>query len=828
MTQLFSIQTTLFQLDWHEIARGQHQPTSVRSGYFNAKPLRKMCQVIEGSWKAGLPESRASFEVHTGPALREETEYQVYLRAADGVQSIRLVHRDPQLIRHLVGHDRDRVVHGVVNFRGQIGRTAFTVIVDGLPQLLLEFEVFPTKLDYDTDFRSIVADLQLHARGLALEYLRSTCLLGKLTTTSRPTLPEWLLILRHCVNNLEKAIAHIAASPRRRLVETQQLMRAEQVRKLDSLVRTQIRRGAGTGPLLHTARVVMRQKVLASPHLATLNTPEHRWLRTQLEQIQRQLTTVIRANKHSLGNGRQQVVLAELEEFHSRIAWMLRAEPIAAADVKLHSPVASLQLLQAPGYREATQACRALRLAIALEGDAVQISIKELSTLYENWIFVAVLQFIESLAGPQIRRRSGLRLDQVGVSLVLAKGREQSAKFQLDDNRTVEVIYNPQFQNQDAFLIPQRPDILMRITQRGWPTVQIILDAKYRVEMSSEYRRQFGTAGPPVDAINVLHRYRDAILELSRSESGYQAPQRTVVYAAAIFPGSPDVCAEFRNSRLWTSLAKLGIGAIPALPDDRELLDEWLCRVLRESGWEMADRVVPHTTETQHGAWRRAAQEPVLVSVLDPKDCVARFQWLQQTQSAYVRLPLRPHRHFRVTQVAFYCPRPLERKPAIAWVADVHDISIVLRHEIHTPWEPRHAADQATILYHLGPLRRLPKTLLHTDNHETSFRGDRWTTRLALERANTATEIALETIAEWKLYEGLRARNIRFRLKLDSIPHAEDHDACGRAWFLLEDGQRIRLDGANGFLVSAGQSEFHATIQELLRLAEHGRLTTNS
>jgi hypothetical protein len=45
---------------------------------------------------------------------------------------------------------------------------------------------------------------------------------------------------------------------------------------------------------------------------------------------------------------------------------------------------------------------------------------------------------------------------------------------------------------------------------------------------------------------------------------------------------------------------------------------------------------------------------------------------------------------------------------------------------------------------------------------------------------------------------------------------------------LLEDGQRIRLDGANGFLVSAGQSEFHATIQELLRLAEHGRLTTNS
>jgi hypothetical protein len=817
MAQLFSIETSTFRLDWQEIHRRQRES---RAGYFHVRSLNGLCQLRDSSWKAGPPELKSRFDVLTGPALLEETEYHIHLRAAPEVRTIRLIHRDPQLIRPLASPEANRVLLATVNFRGQVGRTTFTVVADGIPQLQLELEVLPTKLDYETDYRALIADLQLHARSLVLEYLRATYSFGSRTVTQRQTHLEWLLILRDCMDSLEKAIAHVTASPRRRLVQTRQLLRAERIRRPDSAVRSELRRGAGAGPLIHTPGGPVRQQIMASPHVATLNTPEHQWLRTRLEFIQRQLSLLIRAAEGPDRSERQTAVLEELTDFRRRVARMLRAEPLTAADSGQQTPVLSLQLLQAPGYREATQACQALRLGLTLEGDAVRLSVKDLSTLYENWVFIEVLRVIESIAGRQTRRRSGLRLEQAGISLCLAQGREQVAGFQLDGDRSIEVIYNPQFQNQTAILIPQRPDILIRISQPGWPSVQIIIDAKYRVETGPDYRRQFGTAGPPVDAINVLHRYRDAVLEQHSTESGGSAIRRSVVYAAAVFPGSPEVCQNFRSSRLWEALSRLGIGAIPALPHDRSLLEDWLRRILRESGWEVAQRVVSHTAELQQRNWHRASLDPVLVSVLDSRDAASRFSWLQTQKCCYIKLPVRPHRHFRVAQVAFYCPRPLEKVAGIAWVADVQDLTIVPRSEIATPWTPRQSPDQSMILYQLGPLRRLPRTLIQTDPHETSFRNDRWTTRLALERAANATEIALETTAEWQLYEGLKARGIPFRLRLDAIARDDDHPPRGRVWFLLETGQRIKYHGAEGFLATAGQMEIPYSLEDLLEQAD--------
>jgi hypothetical protein len=823
MPALFCLQTSTFQLDWHEISRGQREPGDVRSGYLGVRVRSRACRLEDGSWKAAPEALRTQFDVHVGPALREETEYQIYLRTRGNSRSVQLLHRDPQLRRNLVAQEQNQVIHGVINFRGQIGRTEFTVVVDGLPHVILELEVFPTKLDYQTDFREILGDLQIHARSLAFEYLRATFLHGRKVAAKQPAELEWLLILRECIDSLEQAIAHIARMPRRCLEQTQRLMRVERIRGTDSLVRQQLRKGAGSGPPVKAGRLVVREKIMAAPHVASLDTPEHRWLRSQLQQIQRQLSGLVAATASVAESDRRSAILSELTAFRQRVAWMLRTEPMIAASSSQAAEVQSLQLQQAAGYREATQACRALRLALALEGDAVRLSVKDLSTLYENWVYIEVLRIIELLAGDHSRQPISIPLGQIGVSQVLTKGRQNITRFDLGQGRRIEVIYNPQFQNPAAILIPQRPDILVRLIQPGWPAVQVILDAKYRVDNSPEYRRQFGTAGPPPDAINVLHRYRDAVLEMLPNEDGGQTAKRSVVHAAAIFPGSPEVCRDFRQSRLWAALDRLGIGAIPALPHDRSLLEEWLGRILRESGWEIADRLVPHTTESSHRDWQKASLEPVLISVVDSRDCMERFAWLQNNRCCYVRMPVRPHRHFRVSRVAFYCPRPLENTPAISFAADVLDVSVLTRREIHTPWTSRHAGGQSMILYRLGPILRLPRPILHTDAAETSFRGDRWTTRLALERATSSTEIALETASEWKLYESLRSRRIDFRLRLHAISHSDESSDRGRVWFQVNAGLHIRYNGPNGFLVTAGQTDRWCGLGEVLKLAEEAQ-----
>ena len=58
-----------------------------------------------------------------------------------------------------------------------------------------------------------------------------------------------------------------------------------------------------------------------------------------------------------------------------------------------------------------------------------------------------------------------------------------------------------------------------------------IFDAKYRLENSEMYVGTFGSPGPPVDAVNQLHRYRDAIVVSTGADR-----HRPVVRGAALFP----------------------------------------------------------------------------------------------------------------------------------------------------------------------------------------------------------------------------------------------------------------------------------------------------
>ena len=823
MTALFCIETGEFRLEWRELSRVWARREQL--GLFRIRLLRHQTGLSADSWKASPSGPDRLFDSEIGPALFEETDYQIYLRALGDSQCIRMQHRDPLIVRHLTMQESGRVQHGVINFRGQVGQTTLTICIDGRPYAILELEVFPTKMDYQADFRSLIADLQQHARGLVWEYLRSTVHQAQ-TIASRPANRlEWLLILRGIVESLHAAVRYISHSPSRRLDPDLRLQRPEQIRRIDTGLRRQIARASSAGNGVLFQGLLIPQRLNAATRTATLNTPEHRWLRSQLTDIQLKLTQLSTAATVASDSDRNRVIVAELRNFRLRIGKMLQTEAMQNADGPADNQAISLQLLQAPGYREAFQCCHALRLGLAFEGDKLQLSIKELNALYENWVLIAVLKIIRELAGQEDQTPQRLILQNSGLSITLTRGREQTFRFKLDDDRRIEVVYNPQFKDQRAILIPQRPDVLLRLLQKHWPPVHIILDAKYRIDDSPEYQRQFGSPGPPIDAINVLHRYRDAILEAEPIAESSGGIRRAVVHAAAIFPASGQVCSSFRTSRLWQALDRLGIGAIPALPHDLSLLREWLQRILEESGWEIARRIIPHSTTTRKTQLQQSSVRPALVQVLDQSDGQSRLDWIRQTQRCYIRMPRRPHRHFQISTVAFYCSQPLQSPPAIAWKAEVLHTELVLRSDIITPWVTRHNSQAQMILYHLGPVTRISSPIVNISPSQTSFRTDRWTTQLALERASVAAEICLETEFEWELYEALKARNVRFRLHMDLIRNDSEDIPRGRTWFRFQNGDAVRFDGANGFLQMTGTLQRFTTLEQIVADEIAGRHT---
>ncbi|MFM7163468.1 MAG: DUF2357 domain-containing protein, partial [Planctomycetaceae bacterium] len=350
----------------------------------------------------------------------------------------------------------------------------------------------------------------------------------------------------------------------------------------------------------------------AQPAESTTDTLEHRWLRQQLAGIQLQLAQVVTSYRQREESERQQATLSELTRMERVLARIVHTEPFRDAVGPVPAGFASLQLLSAPGYREAYQLCQLLKMGLRLEGESLQLNLKDINVLYEYWVFLAIVSLLQTELGSPTEIGGLFRLAESSTRVQLLRGQEQSVAFATGGGARISVTYNPKFANQETTLIPQQPDILIRVEEAGWPALQLLCDAKYRLDATPEFQKQFGSPGPPSDAINVLHRYRDAILELNQEVPGPARPSRCVIQAAAVFPYAAPVPEDFRNSRLWKSMARFGVGAVPALPSNREFLREWLLSAFTEGGWALADKVIPHTVERQASDWRDAANEPVL------------------------------------------------------------------------------------------------------------------------------------------------------------------------------------------------------------------------
>ena len=767
--------------------------------------------------REGVRETLArDLDFTVGPPLYEQTDYQIFASTIDPRSTITIRHRDPLIEQSLSGQEGGRIAHGVINFRNQVGRSLFSVMVDGQRMVDFEVEVFPTKVDYESDYQEILADIQSILTGLAYEYLRSTYQLGKVAPGTKPSRLEWLVLVEQILRELERALDHIAHRPIRGLMRSEQIARAERVRKIDSSVRSQLRRGQGHGQLLQIGNHAVRERLSQRPPELTLNTVEHRWLRRQLEDVLRSLGILTAGfDRDDELSERKRRSIEVVTDLKSRVSRLLALEPMQAADGDVPAGFASLQLVSAPGYREAYRLLLFLRMGLRLEGDLFKLAVKDLDILYEYWSYLKVAQVIREDVGAPKDLDSFFKIGLNGLGVQLRKGESQKLTFASGPHRKVSVLYNPTFANQETTLIPQKPDILIRLEDNGWPRVQLVCDAKYRVDATEKYRQQFGSYGPPVDAINVLHRYRDAILELDDSDSQFSAPKRSVVQAAALFPlnrleGDP----EFSESRLWKSIDKIGVGAIPLLPGNDQLLRDWIGGALRRGGWAIADKAIGSLVGGRARDWRIAASEPVLIGVLRSPGTREHLDWINRERVYYQPRTKSQRRQFAVKQVAIYVPVGLDEPSGIRYVADVEQIDVVERKEIKTPWASRQNGD--VVLYRLGPVSHLQRPIELTSGETMAGRW-RWTTRLGLQRATNLRETRLETEPEWRLLEWMQANRLVPEIRVDSPSMQTSEDPRGRAWFHLKSGNSIRYDGSNGFLLKrSGMLDRYLTLDKIV------------
>jgi hypothetical protein len=480
--------------------------------------------------------------------------------------------------------------------------------------------------------------------------------------------------------------------------------------------------------------------------------------------------------------------------------------------------------MTAPGYHEAYRACLVLSLGLRIEGGPLRLSAKRISLLYEYWCYLALLRLVSEITGAQTRLDELFSIRQQGLHVLLEKGRRTTVPFETSGDRKISVTYNPLF-GADTLLVAQQPDLLITFEDEHWHPLHLLLDAKYRIDASSEYTRRYGTPGPPEGAINVLHRYRDAILEIEHANRASPDLRHTVVQAAAAFPFRESSEGKFEGSRLWRALGRIGVGAIPLLPDHVQYLRKWVKACLSRGGWALADRVIGHRGREQLRDWRVAASEPVLVGVLRGGYQKRHLDWICDHKRYFLPRYKTQRLQYATKWVAIYSPSVLRDPGAVTHYAPVQGVDVVARSEIRTPW-PSHGGDtdRLYVVYELEEVRELDHPIENPGSDQVGqrFSSHRWTSRLGLERARSVSELTLETEPEWRLYEDMRASNVAFELEPGRPTIVDLHDPTGRTWFVMEGGLRIRYAGASGFLVkrSSGREVYLSRIEEVLETVE--------
>lgn len=578
MAPLIEIDTERFQLTLDgpvSPARGRVETEHSIEGTLRVVVLRGPSAVSvrwrdeESSWRT---------DRSNGPPLYEETNYTLTVVAADPAQRPIVHHRDPSLIRGLKRiRGRDEVVTGTINFRSQVGHTLFEVVV-GDSTVQLELEVFPAKIDYQTDYEDLLSEVEGAARALVLEYLRATHRSGGVEhhTPGQPV--DWLLLLRNEAADLGLALNQIAMSPQRELSRTVDYQRAERIRRPTPLTRRAVARGQGRGEKTTTpSGLILRSQLPAAPAVETLDTAENRWVRAQLATITRTVAELRSGAVRSSSNyedpdRRSAAISAELRALEEHLAPFLAVSPLADATGPVRADFASLALLGAEGYREAYQSILRLRMALRVHGETVNLAVKDISELYEIWCYLAVVRLVAHVLGVSPDPADIFTLDDTGVRVRLRKGRASSITLPHGTGH-IRVDYNRRFTGLTGI---QAPDVVIEIAREDLPTVILVLDAKYRLDASEGYVNAFGGPAAPIDAVNQLHRYRDAIVQAGK----HKHLARVVVRGVALFPLGKTASANYMSHRLYESLHVLGVGALPFLPRNQDWVTTWIRSVI--------------------------------------------------------------------------------------------------------------------------------------------------------------------------------------------------------------------------------------------------------
>ncbi len=537
------------------------------------------------------------------PLLFEQTRYEVEVVQPDipDAVPVSLLVAGKDVLR---GRQRRGHAMATINFESEIGFTRWELRQSGRLIAALRLEVFPSKLDYQSDYFALRASLESEVRILAGALSGRTWQpRGRKRTTQQPTDLEWLVQLRGLFDEWVQAIECIDRHPRRRLVRETQLRPIAQVRRADQTALAHLRKHpnqlsrAPNGPIRIGTERWTTARLPDSRRSLDLNTPENLFVAYAFQRVCSKIRGILaRLDPERSG-------AKEWCDFLAAASTKLRRLEartfLSEVDAPQHASSITLAMHLSPGYREFLRTWNLLQAGLTLDGDALAMSEKNVATLYELWCFVALGNLLRTELGATPKRPDWLVVDHRGVALGLRKGRASELVIDAPRHGKIRVTYN---RSDETPTGDCRPDNTLEVEQSGpaQRSFRYVFDAKYRLSDDAKYVELNGAPGVPADVVTQMHAYRDQIVTSVLREAapdpsaivwdvGQRRYVQRTVGAFALFPYAG---ADAEKNRFFKSIASVGVGALPFLPSRREEVKALIRQIVANSAETVEDLAV--------------------------------------------------------------------------------------------------------------------------------------------------------------------------------------------------------------------------------------------
>lgn len=488
---------------------------------------------------------------------------------------------------------RRHILAGVVNYKNEIGRSEIQIIYKVGKEtrtFRFGFEVLSTKLDYHEHWRVIVEDIEREYRMLSLDYMRRT--FHGFSPDQNGEHPDivWWSVFEGEQQKFIKACKSIIDRPRHRLHGEEVYLRADKLKQTPHNIENRLAEHRREPAYLYR----VEQQIQSN------DTQENRFLKFALHQISKRYEKL-----------RQRIEAVRTASDTMKAAMLATSETLKRLQ---HHPFfrtigrfkgmsqESMVLQKATGYSLVYRTWNLLRRAYSLNDGLYRLQTKDIATLYEIWCFIEVSHIVKEqlhLEDEDVEHRNRMEMNGI-FSWELGKGEHSRILFRKDGIELAELVYNPKnadkendnvgMKNLVVPTVPQKPDIVLQLTkndlQQGMK-MTYLFDAKYRID-----GRDNGVDTPPEDAINQMHRYRDAIYY---KDYDANALKKEVIGGYILFPGDgdPDGVAV---SKFYKTIKEVNIGAFPLRPKDvenRKLLENFIEELIQAKSYETIAHVIP-------------------------------------------------------------------------------------------------------------------------------------------------------------------------------------------------------------------------------------------